>query len=444
MPETDILVNLKAIDNASRTIQEASDKIKGSLSDVENSSKRVADQQKEVEKSSKGLITGFSGAATSAFSLYNAYDRVADMQVSVDKANLQVKTSTNSVEDAQRRVTSSTVTLENAQKEAASAMVTGGSNSEAYAKAMVKVDVASGNLKAAQDDATLAQERLSVATDRAQMVQENMSQAMVQSALQVIPTTITMVDSLSRAWKNFPDMTKTLSNIGSKIGDVGISAKTAAISVGAFVGGFLIADALFGAIPEDLRAIAGALTATIVAIVAAAIAWMAFHGTMTVGVAVPIILAAVGVGIAGVKAAVGMATGGVITEPTLAVIGEAGPEVVIPLSRFSEVIEKSVSETVKTTSLIGRISHFAEGGIIREPTLIMAGEAGPEVYTPLSRYESMISEMSETQHFEISPVIHIGNITGVLSPSQVITAVSEGTAKGVSQGIAEAVRRRRG
>jgi hypothetical protein len=186
-------------------------------------------------------------------------------------------------------------------------------------------------------------------------------------------------------------MTKTLSNIGSKIGDVGISAKTAAISVGAFVGGFLIADALFGAIPEDLRAIAGALTATIAAIVVATIAWMAFHGTMTVGIAVPIILAAVGVGIAGIKAAVGM----------------------------------------------------AEGGVIREPTLIMAGEAGPEVYTPLSRYESMISEMSETQHFEISPVIHIGNITGVLSPSQVITAVSEGTVKGTSQAIAEAVRRRR-
>ena len=392
MPETDILVNLKAIDNASKTIQEASDKIKSSLSDVENSSKRVVDQQKEVEKSSKGLITGFSGAATSAFSLYNAYDRVADMQVSVDKANLQVKSTTNSVEDAQRRVTSSTVTLENAQKEAAQAMATGGSNSEAYAKAMTKVDKASGDLKAAQDDAVLAQERLSVATDRAQMIQENMSQAMVQSALQVIPTTITMVDSLSKAWKNFPDVTKLLGNVASKVGDVGISAKTAAISVGAFVGGFLIADAIFSAIPEDLRGIAGALVATIAAIVAATIAWMAFHGTMTIGVAVPIILAAVGVGIAGIKAAVGM----------------------------------------------------AEGGIIREPTLILAGEAGPEVYTPLSRYESMISEMSETQHFEINPVIHIGNITGVLSPSQVITAVSEGTMKGVSQGIAEAYRRRRG
>ena len=100
------------------------------------------------------------------------------------------------------------------------------------------------------------------------------------------------------------------------------------------MGGFLIADTLLSAIPEDMRKIAGALTASIAAIVAATIAWMAFHGTMTIGVAVPIILAAVGVGIAGVKAAVAMAEGGVVNKPTYALIGEAGPEIVMPLSRY--------------------------------------------------------------------------------------------------------------
>ena len=82
-----------------------------------------------------------------------------------------------------------------------------------------------------------------------------------------------------------------------------------------------------------MRKIAGALTASIAAIVAATIAWMAFHGTMTIGVAVPIILAAVGVGIAGVKAAA-MAEGGVVDRPTLILAGEAGPEIVEPLSRY--------------------------------------------------------------------------------------------------------------
>ena len=83
-----------------------------------------------------------------------------------------------------------------------------------------------------------------------------------------------------------------------------------------------------------MRQIAGALTASIAAIVAATIAWMAFHGTMTMGVAVPIILAAVGVGIAGVMAAVAMAEGGVVDRPTYALIGEAGPEIVMPLIKI--------------------------------------------------------------------------------------------------------------
>ena len=110
--------------------------------------------------------------------------------------------------------------------------------------------------------------------------------------------------------------------------------------------GFLIADTLLSAIPEDMRAIAGALTASIAAIVAATIAWMAFHGTMTMGVAVPIILAAVGVGIAGVKAAVAMAEGGVVDKPTYALIGEAGPEIVMPLSRYESMhTEQSATVT---------------------------------------------------------------------------------------------------
>ncbi len=129
---------------------------------------------------------------------------------------------------------------------------------------------------------------------------------------------------------------------------LGYRAKTAAIGVAAFMGGFLVADTILGAIPEDMRAIAGALTATIAAIVAATVAWMAFHGTMTVGVAVPIILAAVGVGIAGVKAAVGMAEGGIVTKPTLALIGEAGPEAVIPLKPDGS----GGGETTSTSQLI--------------------------------------------------------------------------------------------
>ena len=131
--------------------------------------------------------------------------------------------------------------------------------------------------------------------------------------------------------------------------------------------------------------IAGALTASISAIVAATVAWMAFHGTMSVGVSVPIILAAVGTGIAGVKAAVGMAKGGVITEPTLVLAGEAGPEIYSPLNRFEEMMKGS------------------------------GGGGGP-------------------QYITIYPTINIGNISGDVDLPRVH--------KTVSYGIAEGVRRR--
>jgi hypothetical protein len=61
---------------------------------------------------------------------------------------------------------------------------------------------------------------------------------------------------------------------------------------------------------------------------------MAFQGTVTLGVAVPVILAAVGAGIAGIKGLIGMAEGGIVTKPTVALIGEAGAEAVIPLNKM--------------------------------------------------------------------------------------------------------------
>jgi len=291
-------------------------------------SRQLGSQIQETTRSTKDLVVGFSGVATSAFSLYSAYDRVGDAQLGVDRANLQVKTSTKAVEIAQKRLND--------------AIAEYGSGSEQASDA--------------SRDLSIAQERYALAVDQADEAQSRINESLVQGALQIAPTAITMVDSLSKTWKNFPDMSGMLKNLSSNVAGVGISAKTAALGVGAFVGGFLVADTIFGAIPEDIRAIAGALTASIAAIVAATVAWMAFHGTMTVGVAVPVILAAVGVGIAGIKAAVAMAEGGIVRKPTLALIGEAGPEAVVPLNRGGGIGETTQYITVNPTISIGSIS----------------------------------------------------------------------------------------
>src|SRR3989337_3906780 len=194
---SEINVLLKATDEASKTIADAGTKINGSLKEVEESGKRVSQAQKQSEASSKDLALGFNNVATSAFSLYDAVDRVQDMQVSLDRANLQVKSSLNSVEDAQRR----------------------------YNATVEKNGADSEKAKAAADDLKLAQDRYAVAAEKAEVVQGNMNETIARSAMQIIPTAITMADSFGRVWNNFPDMSGPLSKLSSSIGDVGISAK---------------------------------------------------------------------------------------------------------------------------------------------------------------------------------------------------------------------------
>lgn len=351
-------INIKAVDNASRTVADASKSVVSSMKSVEDANKRVVETNRQVSasarditRSTKDLVVGFSGVATSAFSLYSAYDRLGAAQLSIDRANLQVKTSSAAVENAQKRLND----------------------------AIAKYGYGSEQAKSATRDLELAQERYTLAAVQADDAQGNLNNAMIQGALQIIPTSITMVDNLSKIWKNFPDMSGMLKNLSSNVAGVGSTAKTAALGVGAFVGGFMLADSILGVIPEDLRAIAGALTASIAAIVAATVAWMAFHGTMTIGTAVPIILGAVGAGIAGVKAAVGM----------------------------------------------------ARGGVIREPTLVLAGEAGPEIYAPLDRFEAMVGGAGGTQYITVNPTISIGNISSDVDLELVTGAVSRGIAEGL-------------
>jgi hypothetical protein len=326
----DLEIRLTAVDEASGAVAAASNKINASLQEVSNSERDLSAAQAQGEETTKqsdasmrSFTTGLSGVATASFSLYGAFDRVNESEISLDRSNLMVKSSTKSVADAERTLS----------------------------EAVLEHGAGSDEAKRASDSLSIAQDRLTLSNERAQQAQENVNKSIMSAALQVIPTSVTMVDGLSKAWNNFPDVSALLTKVSARVADVGISAKTAAIGVAAFMGGFLIADTILGAIPENMRQIAGALTASIAAIVAATIAWMAFQGTMTLGVAVPIILAAVGVGIAGVKAAVALAEGGVVDKPTYALIGEAGPEIVMPLSRYEAQHSKEVQSTVAVPAL---------------------------------------------------------------------------------------------
>lgn len=165
-----LTTTVRAIDEASGVFRRVQAAAEESMGQVEESGRKVELTHRQMTDGLKGVVTGFSGVATGAFALYGAYDRVQDMQVTVSRANLQVQSSLNAVEDAQRR----------------------------YNAAVEEHGADSEHAAAALRDLQLAEERYSVAVERAQMVQGNLNEAMVQSAISVIPTVITMIDSLVR------------------------------------------------------------------------------------------------------------------------------------------------------------------------------------------------------------------------------------------------------
>jgi len=166
MPE--LLVTAKALDEASAALKTLASNAENSMGQIETSVQAVDEAQKNMDASMTKLVTGFAGVATSAMNLYNAYDRVQDMTVSVDKANLAVKTSLNSVEDAQKK----------------------------YNAAVEKYGADSEQAVSAAKDVELAQERYQVAVERAEMMQSNLNETMIMSAISVIPTMITLVNSV--------------------------------------------------------------------------------------------------------------------------------------------------------------------------------------------------------------------------------------------------------
>lgn len=141
---------------------------------------------------------------------------------------------------------------------------------------------------------------------------------------------------ITDAWdwiKTIPSFIKGMFTANASSLTLGQTIGILAIGVAALIGTFMIVDQLLSGLDPAIRKPVAAIVALIAAIVAATVAWMAFHGTVTVGVAVPIILAAVGAGIAGIKALVGMEKGGIIKAPTLALLGESGAEMVTPLPK---------------------------------------------------------------------------------------------------------------
>ena len=87
--------------------------------------------------------------------------------------------------------------------------------------------------------------------------------------------------------------------------------------------------------------------------------------------------------------------GGIVRKPTFALLGEAGPELVIPLQRLREM---AFLDGLRNRYGIPGLQH---GGIVRSPTLALVGEAGPEAVIPLSQMGGRGPEGATTVILEV-------------------------------------------
>jgi len=153
---------------------------------------------------------------------------------------------------------------------------------------------------------------------------------------------------------------------------------------------------IVGAIVSALTAIRVSSIATAIAENARAVAHAIANAVASLGVAVPIIIAAAAAAAVGIAAYTGniphLAKGGIVKTPTVAVIGERGPEAVIPLSIMSQEIMQPFKGNQMplawAITFMRPLESFSEGGIVAKPTLALIGERGPEAVIPLSRMES--------------------------------------------------------
>ena len=313
---------------------------------------QVGETTKQNEASMRSFTTGISGVATASFSLYGAYDRVNESEISLDRSNLMVKSSTKAVEDAHRAVSD----------------------------AIAKHGLNSQEAKSAEDALSIAEDRLALANERSQQAQENVNKSIMSAALQIIPTSITMVDSLSRAWKNFPDMTGVLTTLGTNVSMVGNKALVASVSVAAFVGGFVVGYEAITQFGDALGPAGRALMVIVPGIIAAAAAVWALQEGLTLGVATVALVAsgvAIGAMVANLQGygnAIGMATGGVVNKATFAVVGEAGPEIVMPLAQYEAQRSSSSGQTSGSERLPDIINVYVTNNIQTEADYDLASQ----------------------------------------------------------------------
>jgi len=147
-------------------------------SGAEDAGRKVAGASVSSQNSMKGLALGFSQTATSAFSLYQSFDNLERKQYAVEKANLMADRATQS--------------LKKAQDDYNAAIDKYGADSTQAADALAKLNIAT--------------DAKSLADEKANLSQKSLNESMVSAGLMVIPSVVSGVDGIYKAWGSIKNL----------------------------------------------------------------------------------------------------------------------------------------------------------------------------------------------------------------------------------------------
>ncbi len=467
----EISVLISATDEASSVIADASDQINTSLSEVgeaaDTMGSEVTDAMGSASDSMEQARTVASGLQATAEDAADAASQVTAASTSLasaqDSATGSMKTavlgmssmamsgatlvmSVSNLEDAE-------VTLDKAHLTLQKDMVAVESAQDAYNKAVAEYGPNSEQATLAAQKLADAQDTVSVEQEKVAEAQREVNNSIMMSAVSVIPTVISGITGLSAAFTAF-GMT---GGVVTGVVD-GLNMAMAFLAVNPIVlviaGIALLAVSLYEAYEhcmpfrdaiDDIGAVLGGAFKVALTDISNALTFLWNDILVPIGnflktvfldainsVLAPLkvltdaistvskIGSAIGGTLGSVGKALGLAEGGVVTQPTLAVVGESGPEAVIPL-------DESMSDALSDASQ-GQLNTNASNVTNVSNTTNNAAPFG-------GGNETVTIQMTTT------PTINIASLSSTASLQDIINAVTTAVNNGMAQPLVDAFNR---
>ena len=400
------------------------DEVTGTLSAVGVKLGEVTDKiqgmSTATEKSTDSVLkvaSGFQGLANVGFSVYNSIDRIETSQYSLEKAHLAVKRATESVEDAQNT----------------------------YNKTVEKYGEDSAEAKDAADKLTIAQDTLKLANDKVGMAQNNVNSSMIAAAMTVIPSLITIIGSvtgITKAWEG----AQAAMNVIMNANPILLVVTAIGLLIAGLIGAYTYCEPFRNAVDAIFAALSKFWNDVLVPVAA----WIsdvfigAWQGLVDFynRILKPIIdtvggwftdvwdnvLAPLGKFLEDTLLGAWQTLGNglktvyeTFIKPVFDALSWVYNNVLKPIGDFFGGIGSAlggigsaISSIGGTTTVVprsgGAMAHGQMGGIIDRPTMLIAGEAGPEALIPLGNLGSGISSPTHPPLiFEetVAPIINV-------------------------------------